>query len=222
MPDLRLLVVNPNSTASMTDKIAAAARAVAAPDVTVIARTSVSGPPAIQGHADGVAAVPGLLNALSEAPDTDAAIIACFDDTGLSEAQALVPYPVIGIGQAAYHAASLMGRRFSVVTTLPVSVPVLEANIAAYGLAGTCARVRASDVPVLALETDPAAEARVSDEIASAIAEDGADAIVLGCAGMADLAHRLEARHGVPVIDGVAAATGLARSLAAIRHRPAT
>lgn len=210
---MRLLFINPNSTASMTETIAAAARAAAPAGVEIVARTNAAGPPAIQGEADGAAALPGLLAEIAAAGDTaDAIVIACFDDTGLAEARALAPCPVLGIGQAAYLAAVLLGHRFSVVTTLAVSVPILEANLAAYGLAGACARVRASGIPVL--EVEAAGEA-IAAEAERAIAEDGADAIVLGCAGMAGLVERL-ATLPVPVIDGVAAATSLALAAAAL------
>jgi len=213
---MRLLVINPNATRSMTAKIAAAARAAVPAGVTVEAATNTAGPPSIQGPADGALAVPGVL-ALVASAVADAIVIACFDDTALTEARALSAVPVIGIGEAAFHAAMMLGARFSVVTTLSVSVPVIEANLAAYGLSGACIRVRASEVPVLDLEQPgSAAEARVAAEIARALAEDGARAIVLGCAGMADLAARLQARHGVPVIDGVAAASGMACVLAGL------
>ena len=212
---VRLLFVNPNSTMSMTETIAAAARAVAAPDVEVIARTSRTGPASIQGPEDGEAAIPGLLAEIRAAGPVDAVVIGCFDDTGLAEARAVAGRPVIGIGEAAYHAAMLIGARFSVVTTLAVSVPVIEANLASYGISGACVRVRASGVPVLEVET-PAGIDRISEEIARAVAEDEVSAIVLGCAGMADLAAEMQRRHGLPVIDGVAAACGLARALAAL------
>ena len=79
--------------------------------------------------------------------------------------------------------AALAGRRFSVVTTLEVSVPILAANVAAYGLGGQLGRVRASGVPVLALETDrDASTKRVLEEIASAAQEDDVQSVVLGCA----------------------------------------
>lgn len=213
---MRILFINPNATVAMTDKIAAAARAVAAPDVEILARTNTAGPPSIQGVEDGDAAVPGLLAEIAAAPPVNAIVIACFDDTGLAEARALAPCPVIGIGEAAYHAAELLGRPYSVVTTLSVSIPILEANVAAYGMA-RCVRVRASEVAVLDID---GAEPRISAEIGRAIAEDGVGTIVLGCAGMADLPERLAVAHGVPVIDGVAAACGLARTLATVtRHR---
>ena len=212
---MRLLFINPNSTVSMTETVAEAARAVAPADVEIVARTSTAGPPSIQGPEDGEAAVPGLLAEIAAAGLVDAIVIACFDDTGLAEARALADCPVIGIGEAAFHAAMLIGARFSVVTTLAVSVPVIEANLAAYGLASACARVRASGVPVLGIENAEGAE-RVSAEIARAVAEDGVGAIVLGCAGMADLAAEMKRRHGLPVIDGVAAACGMARAVAAL------
>jgi allantoin racemase len=209
---MRLLFINPNSTESMTETIASAARHAAPPGVEIIARTNRVGPPAIQGEVDGAAALPGLLAEIAAADEPDAIVIACFDDTGLSEARALAPCPVLGIGQAAYLAAVLLGRRFSVVTTLEVSVPILEANLAAYGLTGACARVRASGVPVL--EVERAGDA-IAAEAARALAEDGARAIVLGCAGMAGLTERL-AVLPVPVIDGVTAATHLAVAAVAL------
>lgn len=216
---MRLCVINPNSTVSMTDKIAEAARIAAGPGVEVVARTCTQSPPAIQGAADGDLAAPHVLAevAKAEAEGADAAIVACFDDTALSEARHAAGIPVIGIGQAAFHAAMLLAERFSAVTTLAVSLPVIEDNLQRYGIASRCARVRASDVPVLDLERPGSdARARVSAEIGRAVAEDGVGAIVLGCAGMADLAAALAREHGVPVIDGVAAATGLARALVAL------
>jgi len=133
---------------------------------------------------------------------------------GLDAARALAGAPVVGIGEAAFHAASLVAGRFAVVTTLARSVPGIEFNLLRYGLAARCARVRAADVPVLALEERrrDACE-RIDAQIAAAKADDGAEAIVLGCAGMADLAAELTARHGLPVVDGVAAAVALAEML---------
>lgn len=212
---MRICLINPNSTASMTDKIAVAARGAAAAGTEIVALTSQDGPPSIQGEADGEAALPGLLRLIAaNAAGMDAFVIACFDDTGLAEARALTPKPVLGIGEAAFIEAANGGRRFSAVTTLSVSVPIIERNIAAYGLADTCLRVRASEVPVLDLENE-ASEARktVAAEIGRALAEEAPDAIVLGCAGMADLAAAYEARFGLPVIDGVAAAVRLLQAI---------
>ncbi|MBV5263300.1 aspartate/glutamate racemase family protein [Pinisolibacter aquiterrae] len=209
-------LVNPNTTRSMTEKAALAARAVAAPGTEIRADESRDGPASIEGPYDGALAVPGLLARIEAAiaAGAEAHVIACFDDTGLDAARALSPHPVIGIGEAACHTASLVADRFTVVTTLSRSVPTLRANIARYGLAGRCAAVRAAEVPVLALE-EPGSDAcrRISAEIARALAEDGSEAIVLGCAGMTDLARALSREHGVPVIDGVTAAVVMAEGL---------
>ncbi len=115
-------------------------------------------------------------------------IIACFDDTGLDAARCAVEVPVVGIGEAAFHAASMLSCRFSVVTTLFRSVPGIEANLVRYGLMTRCASVRASAIPVLDFEAgDGKIYERLSKEVGAAIEEDHAEAIVLGCAGMADL-----------------------------------
>jgi allantoin racemase len=218
MKDTHILVINPNSTASMTKKIAAAASAAAGPCSRITAINPAQGPAAIQGREDGAAALPGLIDlfdrSLAADPTIRAVIIACFDDTGLWELKTRGGVPVVGIGEAAYHIAAVAAERFSVVTTLSVSVPVLEENLVRMGLAGRCVRVRASDVPVLALE-DPASDARhrIEAEIETALREDGVGSIALGCAGMADLAHDLTKKFQVPVVDGVASAVRLAEAL---------
>lgn len=217
---MHVLVINPNSTAAMTRSIGEAARQAARAETTITAVNPSDTPPAIQGAEDGAAALPGLFR-LFEAEVVqkggyDACVIACFDDTGLMALKRRSPVPVIGIGEAAFHAAMLVGERFSVVTTLGVSVPVIEANLKAYGFATRCQRVRASEVPVLDLETDKDGSCEIiSTEIAHALADDKPDAIVLGCAGMADLALTLSNRFRLPVIDGVAAAVAFAEALSA-------
>lgn len=217
---MRVLVINPNSTASMTEKIGHAARAVANARTEIIAVNPPHSPVSIEGYYDEALCVPGILTLIQNAPTADAVIIACFDDTGLDAARCLTDRPVIGIGEAAYHFASMLANKFSVVTTLARSVPALEHNLHRYGLAARCARVRSSEVAVLELE-HPGSDAcdRISAEIGRAVAEDRAEAIVLGCAGMADLAGRLSAEHGLPVLDGVSCAVRLAEAMVGLGLR---
>jgi allantoin racemase len=215
---VQILVVNPNTTASMTQTIAAAARAVAGAWTEVIAVTSSMGPASIEGYYDEALAVPGLLMeiAAGERAGAQAAIIACFDDTGLDAARAMASIPIIGICEAALSVASYIAQRFTVVTTTERSRVPVEGLVQRYGMAGR-ARVRAADIPVLSLE-DPAsgAVAKLRAEIARAIEQDRAEAIVLGCAGMADLAHQLQEEFDLPVIDGVGAALKQAEALIAL------
>lgn len=216
---MRLLYINPNSTEAMTQGVLAVARA-ALPEAEVTGLTNTGGPPAIEGPADGAAALPPLLELVAANRDADAIVIACFDDTGLEQARALAPCPVLGIGQSAYVMATLLGWRFSVVTSLSVSIPVIEGNIAAQGFAGGCASIRASGLPVLTIdEGSETTRDRLARAILSARNDDGAEAVVLGCAGMAPLQADLSARSGVPLIDGVAASAQLARAAADFARR---
>jgi allantoin racemase len=211
---MRILVINPNTTAAMTEKIGAAARRVAAPGTEIVAVNPASGPVSIEGYYDEAISVPGLLEVIRRTPDVDAVVIACFDDTGLDAARCVTDRPVVGIGEAAYHMAAMLSNKFSVVTTLSRSVPALEHNLHRYGLAARCARVRSSEVPVLDLEKPGSnARGRISAEVGRAIEEDRAEAIVLGCAGMTDLTEALAAEHGLPVLDGVVCAVSLSESM---------
>ncbi|MEM9602638.1 MAG: aspartate/glutamate racemase family protein [Pseudomonadota bacterium] len=221
---MQLVFINPNSTAAMTELIAREARAVARPTTRVVARNPAGSPPAIEGSEDGAAAVPHVVaelrTALGAGP-VDAAVVACFDDTGLPELRQQFALPVFGIGECAFHLAMLRAPRFAVVTTLPISVPVIEQNLLTYGFASRCARVYAANVGVLEIERKPAVALRkLSSRLEQARDEDGVGAIVLGCAGMADIAVRLEQRYGLPVIDGVKAAVALAESV--VRLAPAS
>jgi allantoin racemase len=213
---MKILIVNPNTTMSMTDKMAATARAVAAAGTEIVAVSPAFGPVSIEGRYDEAFCVPGLLEEARRGVDggADAVVVACFDDPGLDACRELVGVPVIGICEAAMAAASMVGHGFSVVTTLPRAIPVIEDLAFRYGFERKCRRVRAADIPVLALEDDPgAAQAKVRAEVLAAIAEDGAEAVLLGCAGMTDLAEALTRETGVPVIDGVRAAVKFAEAL---------
>ncbi|MGQ2967393.1 MAG: aspartate/glutamate racemase family protein [Allorhizobium sp.] len=214
---MKIAVINPNTTASMTATIADAARRVAHAGTEIVAITSSMGPVSIEGYYDEVFAVPGLLVEIAKAEreGADAIVIACFDDTGLDAARALAGIPVIGICEAALSATSFIAQRFSVVTTMERSRLPVEHLVHRYGMGSRC-KVRAADVPVLSLE-DPNSNARdrLRSEISAALKDDRAEAIVLGCAGMADLTAALRQEFGVPVIDGVAAAVKQAESLVA-------
>jgi allantoin racemase len=214
---MRILVVNPNTTQSMTDKAAEAARSVAGRGTEIIPATARMGPASIEGHYDGALALPGLLSQIAVAEGIDAAVIACFDDTGLDAARSLAGFPVLGLCESALVTAGFLAQRFTVVTTLERSRVLLENLVRRYGF-GARARVRAADIPVLELE-DIASGAlgKLRGQIELALAQDGAEAIILGCAGMADLAHKLQQEYGVPVVDGVSAAVKQAEALVAQR-----
>ncbi len=211
---MKINVINPNTTTSMTDTIASAARAVAAPGTEIIATTSRSGAVSIEGHYDEAMSIIGLADSINENPAADAYIIACFGDPGLLAAREIATGPVIGIAEAAMHAASFISTGFSIVTTLERTRIIAEQLVRNYGMERHCRRVRATDIPVLELDM-PSSNARkmILQECENALLEDKSGAIVLGCAGMADLNQFLEQKLGVPVIDGVTAAVKFAEAL---------
>lgn len=212
---MAITIINPNSTATMTDAMVIAAEQ-AAPTLRFEGWTSENGPPSIQGFEDGETATPHLLTLVEQAASngTDGIIIGCFDDTALRDAAQLAPCPVIGIGQTAYHFAAIRNWRFSVVTTLPVSVPVLEANIRDQGLNPFLAKVRASDVPVLELESNAMqASQAIRQEAIEAAEQDDISAVILGCAGMVQVVKDVQSALSIEVIDPVACAARCMRWL---------
>jgi allantoin racemase len=214
----RIWLINPNTTAAMTAKIEDCARAVAGADTSVTGITSDSGPESIESHYDEALSVPGVLRAIErgERDGVDGYVIACFGDPGLDAAREVATGPVIGIAEAAMHTASHLGRSFSVVTTLARTMGRAADLAKNYGMQQFCAGIHACELPVLDLDTDPNARKIVTEACRNALESDGSDVVVLGCAGMADMCESISAELGVPVVDGVAAATLTVRSLVAM------
>ena len=216
---MKLLIVNPNTSTAMTASIAAAAREAASSGTQITAAQPRFGPASIEGHYDEAFAAAGVAEVvrLSAGPPTDAVVIACFGDPGLDAAREACEAPVIGIAEAAFHAASFLATGFSIVTTLTRTCVIAERLVQRYGFERSCRGIHGTDIPVLALES--AGEeilARLETAARAALARDRSEAIVLGCAGMATLCRELQRRLGVPVIDGVAVAVRFAESLAAL------
>lgn len=211
----RIWVINPNTTRAMTSTIEVCARAVAADGTEVVGVTSEFGPPAIESHYDEAMSVPGLLAAIKrgEAEGVDGYVIACFGDPGLDAARELATGPVIGIAEAAMQTASHLGRGFSVVTTLARTMGRAADLAEHYGMQRFFLGIHACDIPVLDLESDPMALKMVTEACREAVEQDGSDAVVLGCAGMADMCAHISEEIGVPVVDGVSAATLTVQSL---------
>ncbi|MFT4051041.1 MAG: aspartate/glutamate racemase family protein [Microbacterium sp.] len=214
---MRILLINPNTSRAMTDKIAVAAREAAGPGVEIAAVCPERGAAAIESHRDEVYAALAVVELIEQdlaAGGSDGYVIACFGDPGLDAARELTTAPVVGIAEAAMHVASLTGRSFGVVTTLSRTLGRAQDLVARYGMGEACVSMTAAAIPVLDLEdTTPESVRLIESHCASAIGDHGADAIVLGCAGMADLCDELATRLGVPVVDGVAAAVGLVSAM---------
>ena len=215
---MKIKVINPNTTASMTEKIGAIARLVANPRTEIIACNPKMGPVSIEGHYDEALSVVGILDEirLGEAEGVDGYVIACFGDPGLLAARELATAPVIGIAEAAMHAASFVATGFSIVTTLGRTKIIARHLVHNYGMSHLCRQIRAIDLPVLSLE-DTEVKNLILEECRRALAEDECGAIVLGCGGMADLANLISYELGIPVIDGVSAAVKFIEALVGLQ-----
>ena len=213
-------VINPNTSLAMTETIGQAARAVAAPGTEILAVSPSQGVPSIEGHFDEAIAAIGVLEQikLGRAQGVSGHVIACFGDPGLLAARELASGPVIGIAEAAMHAASVIAPGFSVVTTLARTCGMAWHLAERYGMTRFCKNVRATDVAVLDLDVPgSAARSIIIDECRRALDEDGSEAIVLGCAGMAEFCHEIEDAIGAPVVEGVTAAVKWTEALVALK-----
>ncbi|WP_231640683.1 aspartate/glutamate racemase family protein [Nocardiopsis sp. NRRL B-16309] len=212
---MRILLVNVNTTDSVTEVIAGQARSVAAPGTEIVPLTPFFGPESVEGNFESyLSAVAVMDRVISFDGPYDAVIQAGFGEHGREGLQELCDVPVVDITEAAAHLACLVGRRYSVVTSLDRTVPQIQDRLMLAGLDGRCASVRSSGLGVLDIERDrAAATAAIAAQAGAAVREDGAEVVCLGCAGMAGLDEAVRAATDVPVIDGVTAAVPLAESL---------
>jgi allantoin racemase len=210
----RLALINPNTDPHHTEAMGGVALAVLPAGCEVTAVNPERGPSSIESEADAVVAAAETAALVRSLPEHDAYLIACFGDPGLDAARELAAAPVVGIGEAAYTAATLVGKRFGVITTLPRSIPALEEAIEARGLLPRLAGILPLHIPVA---EQGAGHPDTTEAIVAAgqslASERGADALILACGGMADVARAVEQRVGVPVCDGVAFGAGIAHAL---------
>src|SRR5882757_9948336 len=183
---MKLLVVNVNTTAAMTDTIAASARSVAAAGTEIIGLTPTFGAESVEGNFESYLAAVAVMNVVVTYPDPfDAVIQAGFGEHGREGLQELLDVPVIDITEAAAHTACLVGRRYSIVTTLDRTVPLIEDRLLLAGLDRRCASIRATGLGVLELERDLSRTAEaIIEQALQAVRQDHAEVICLGCAGM--------------------------------------
>jgi allantoin racemase len=212
---MRIEIINPNTTRSFTEHIRTSAAAIAAPGTEVFASNPQIGAASIESHAEEAIGALGVMDLVrsGEAAGMDGYVVACFGDTGVHQAREIARGPVIGMTEASLYAASMIASRFTIVTlpsrTRAHSVRVLHET----GLAHRCI-VRAIEVPVLDLEDEIASVYPVFlAEARRAMEADHAEAIILGCAGLAEMILPLRAELGIPIIDGVTVGLKFAESL---------
>lgn len=202
---MRILLINPNTTAAVTEQAAAHVRRLVPAEVVAV--TGRFGAAYIASRAASAIAAHAALDALAEhVAGCDAVYLACFGDPGLLALKEVSPVPVVGMAEGALHLACLRGRRVGVVTGGALWKPMLEEFAAAQGLAGRLAGIRTIAPTGGEIARDPdAALSRLAAACRACAQEDGADVVVLGGAALAGLAARIQPDVPVPVICSVEA-----------------
>ena len=213
---MKIKIINPNTTQSMTDGIYEAAISVKNSDTEIIAVTPKRGPVSIENFHDEFASTIGVMEEVHKGmkEDIDAFIIACYGDPGLYAAREIADVPVIGIAEASMYMASIVAPKFSVVAVIPRTTLMLEEVVKRYSMDTKCVSIRASDMTVLGFEENPElGMEKLKAASIKAMEEDGAEAICLGCAGMVNFTEALQEELGIPVFDGVTAAVKMAEGI---------
>ena len=218
---MKILVVNVNTSRSMTDGIDEAARRYASAGTEIVTLQPYFGAEAVDCNFESyLSAVAVMDRVLAYDEPYDAVVMAGFGEHGRDGLQELIEQPVVEICEAAAHVAMMVGREYSVITTLQRSVPPIEDRLRLAGLWDRCASVRASGMSTLEVDEDPSGAIQaVVAEARKAVELDHAEVICLGCAGMAGLEEAITNALHVPVIDGVGAAVRLAEALVGLGLR---
>ena len=220
---MRILVINPNSSVEMTQSIRDMLEQIRRPDTSVEVIRLETAPSAIESATDGAMSVPALLDKVRWANQEgfDAVIIACFSDPGLEPAREVSDTLVLGIQQATLAVASMLGHKYTILTPLSSRIPSKEQDVRRFRMDSACASIRALDLTVAQTEADPGlTKRRVKDVARAAIEQDGAEVVILGCAGMVGYAEELEKELDIVVLDPTTVAFKMAEALvdSGIRH----
>jgi allantoin racemase len=225
----RLLVINPNSDTAVTEHLRLAAARVLPDGSRVDAVDCPQSPPVIETALDDVLAGPAVV-AAAAAGDPDAFLIGCFGDPAVSALRELTAAPVVGLGEAALVEASLVTSRFGVITTLDRGIPALWSQLEHAGAAGACAGIRSVEAagagtaggsggvvpPEASMEPGEPGDDDLLGRLArqgQRLLADGADGLVLACAGFGRCREPLAAALDVPVCDGIGVGACLAYGL---------
>ena len=214
---MRIFVINPNTSESMTDHIRAELEKIKRSDTELTVVNPEHGPVSIESAYDEALAGPPTLELVRQANEEgyDAVVLACFSDPALDAAKEVSHIPVVGIEEATIHVAAMLGHKFSIMTGSRTRVPTREFHVRLRGVENSYASSRVMGMPVLEMDADPEkAKARILELSRRAVDEDGAEVIVLGCAGLSGYAEDVEKELGVVVLDPTSVALKMAEAFA--------
>ena len=213
---MRIMIINPNTSISMTDHIREELIPLKRSDTELTVTCPDKGPETIESAYDEAFATPPTLELVRKAnvEGYDAVVLACFSDPGLHAAREISSIPVIGIEESSLHVAAMLGAKFSIMTPRKTRIAAKQEEVHIRGMNYFLASVRSLDLSVAETDADPEkTKQRIFDVATKAVQEDGAEVIILGCAGMAGYAPELEKRLGIKIIDPTAVALKIAEAI---------
>lgn len=205
-----LIVINPNSSQAVTDGINIAIDPLRAFGIPIRCLTLAEGPKGIESQRQADLTIAPMLALAAAQTDAAGYVIACFGDPGLHALRDQTHLPVVGIQEAAVMTALTLGQRFGVIAILPSSIPRHLRAFGAMGILPRLAGDRALGLGVADL-ADP--EKTLDAMITTGLSlrdKDGANVLVMGCAGMASYRTHLEDATGLPVVEPCQAAASMA------------
>ena len=213
---MRILIINPNTSESMTDKIQAVAEAAKRDDCEVSVTCLARGPITIESSYDEAYAIAPTINLVKQAnrEDYDAIILACFCDVGVEAAKEISSIPVFSLEETTLSVALLLGAKFGIMTEKRPRVAMKELHVRQHGLLERLASIRPLGLSVAELDDDPERTKAAGMALARRmVEEDGAEVIIMGCAAMAGYSDDLERELQVPVLDPLKVTLKVAEAL---------
>ena len=207
----KVLIINPNTSISMTKDIKSSAEEYKLPDTEFTYVNPEQGPESIETYLDEFLSAIGVLKIITkEEENYDGFIIACGDDPGYFAAREITRKPIVPIGLSPMLIAPLLGRKFTILGTWPADKPRSEDKVDKYKLTRYLASVRPTGESVLGSHEDhEGLMSELEKQARLAIEEDGAEVLITTCAGLAGVHRELQNRLDVPVLEGVSCAVKL-------------
>jgi allantoin racemase len=214
---MKILVINPNSSESVTDHIRTELMKIKRSDTELTVINPEHGPVSIESAYDETLAAFYVMDLVKMANSDgyDAVILACFSDPGLDAAKEVSTIPVIGIEEATLHMAAMLGHRFSIMTGMRRRIPTREWHVRLRGVEAFYASSPALEMSVLEMDANPEkSKKRILELARKCVQEDRAEVIVLGCAGLTGYAEDIERELGVVVLDPTSVALKITEAMA--------
>jgi allantoin racemase len=201
----------------MTAEIEATARRVFVPPWSCVVSPAPAGPESLESWSDYHLASVAVLPLLDEHPDVDGIVLACFGDPGLYLLKESCAVPVVGIAEASMSLALLLGARFGILAGMRRAVELMDCMVRTYGLDARYAGTVSLEMRVLDFDRDRSATLSVLERASRKLRENGAEALLLGCAGLTAFVEDLQAKVEMPVIDPVEAGCRMLQTVCAAR-----